>query len=259
MIQFTEKQHKPALIALWKQCFPQDAGSFIDFYFQEIFQEEECLIAVENNQPVAFLQMIPHNIKTGNEIRPGAYLSGVMTHPDYRNRGYMKRLLQTSFDEMMKKDYHYAFLIPQEEKLFDVYAKFGFERAFPKMIPHPRLEELISKDYIHRFQILTDYDESELKKLYAQYNDFLMSYPNAVLKTEKQFAAVLWDFFNEQGALLVHKSGMIFETTGGEQTHIQPFSDKTETIDDLSCYKGMMKSLNGTILPKAVYMVQMLD
>jgi predicted acetyltransferase len=259
MIQFAETQHKPTLIALWKQCFPQDVETFVDFYFQEIFREEECLIAVENNQAVAFLQMIPYNIKTGNEIRPSAYLSGVMTHPDYRNRGYMKQLLQTSFDEMTKKGYHYAFLIPQEEKLFDVYAKFGFERAFPEMIPHPRLETLISKDYLHRFQILTAYDESELKKLYAQYNAFLTSYPSVVLKTERQFAAVLWDFFNEQGTLLVHERGMIFEKTDGKQVRIQSFSETTEIIDDLSCYKGMIKSLDGSVLPKAVYMIQMLD
>lgn len=126
MIQSGEDKYKAALKVLWKHCFPGDTDKFIDYYFDEIYKNTESLIELEDGQPVAFLQMIPYSIQMGETIYTGGYLSGVMTHPEYRNKGYMAKLLNASFDEMGKKGYDYTFLIPQEEWLIKVYEKFGF-------------------------------------------------------------------------------------------------------------------------------------
>ena len=162
MIRSGKNNYKPYLKALWKLCFPKDSDSFVDFYFDKIYKNEETFVYIENNRPVAALQIIPYAIQTGHQIRQGGYLSGIMTHPDYRKRGYMDKLLHTAFDEMAKKNYDYAFLIPQEKELAAMYAHYGFRLCEP----NPQIIE------------------------------------NKVLKTPNQWAFVQQLFFDEQGVWL---------------------------------------------------------
>jgi len=131
MIRQGKDTDKEALMQLWKCCFPQDSDSFIVFYFNNVYRNEEMLVYMENEQLIASLQIIPYQIKKGYAILHGGYISGAMTHPDYRMKGYMSKLLLTSFDVMIEKGYDYAFLIPQEKGLIDMYAKYGFHLCEP--------------------------------------------------------------------------------------------------------------------------------
>ena len=126
MIRYGKDTDKETLMRMWKNCFPQDTDRFIRFYFDRVYVNNETLVYIENNQAVASLQIIPYQIKTANNLFLGGYISGAMTNPDYRKRGYMDKLLHASFAEMVKKGYDYAFLIPQEKKLVEMYAKYGF-------------------------------------------------------------------------------------------------------------------------------------
>jgi predicted acetyltransferase len=162
MIQLGEDKYKAMLKAMWKRCFPADTDVFVAYYFDEIYQNDESLIYLEDGQPAAFLQMIPYSIEMGGTIYAGGYLSGIMTHPEYRNKGYMAKLLQASFDEMVKKGYDYTFLIPQEEWLKKVYGKFGFRSL---VAPNGQGTQAI------------------------------------VLRTEAQLEHILWDFVNDGGYL----------------------------------------------------------
>ena len=47
----------------------------------------------------------------------------------------MDKLLRAAFDEMVEKRYDYAFLIPQEKALVDMYAKYGFRLCDPNPQP----------------------------------------------------------------------------------------------------------------------------
>ena len=135
MIQYSENKYIPDLKTLWKLCFPEDTDRFIDFYYNKIYKDDETLVCFKDDRLVAALQIIPYSIKTGNQIRTGGYLSGIMTHPDHRKQGYMNKLLKAAFDEMENKHYDYAFLIPQEKGLVDMYAKYGFRLCEPNPQP----------------------------------------------------------------------------------------------------------------------------
>jgi len=156
MIQHSENKYIPHLKNLWKRCFPQDTAHFIDFYFDKIYENDETLVCVENNRPVAALQIIPYSIKTVNQIRSGGYLSGIMTHPDYRKRGYMNKLLQAAFDEMGEKGYDYTFLIPQEKELVGMYAKYGFRLCEPNPQPPENTVLKTPKQWAHIQNLLFD-------------------------------------------------------------------------------------------------------
>jgi len=176
MIRKGQDTDKETLMNLWKLCFPQDSEHFVHFYFDKVYANDETLVYVENGQTVASMQMIPYQIKTGDYLSWGGYISGAMTHPRYQGKGYMKQLLSVSFNEMIKTGYDYTFLIPQEKWLIQVYEKYGFKLCEPSHYPPE----------------------------------------NILLKTPKQWANIQQDFFDEnkvwlesEPALPVEHKGMI--------------------------------------------------
>jgi predicted acetyltransferase len=126
MITYADVSHLAELKALWQICFPSDPDEFIEPFFDFFFNTDEILVDLEDNRPVAALQMTPYPIQTPNAARRGCYLSGVMTHPDFRMQGRMGRLLNASTEEMRNEGFDYAFLIPQDNDLAAMYAKYGY-------------------------------------------------------------------------------------------------------------------------------------
>ena len=165
MIRQGQDTDKETLKSLWKMCFPADSEKFIRLYFNKVYENDETLVYIENELPVASLQMIPYQIKAGDDLYMGGYISGAMTHPDYRKKGYMAQLLSASFDEMTKKEYDYTFLIPQEKHIVKFYEKYGFRLLEPNRYPPE----------------------------------------NKVLKSSEQWANMQQSFFNENGVWLVNE------------------------------------------------------
>lgn len=284
MIRQGKDTDKETLMQMWKYCFPQDTIRFIHFYFDKVYANNETLVYVENNQAIASMQIIPFQIKTGDSFVWGGYISGAMTHPDHRKKGYMAHLLTASFDYMRERNYAYTFLIPQEEYLIDYYGKFGYERAFPiyNTHYHCRMKPILSENV----SIYTDFSAVNHPFLYSVYSHYLMKKNNAVLRSETQFLNILWDFFDGNGVLFVNDENIAFtfknENTiiltdffyKNEETKIEllqtisAYYSEKEMIfrndpsgsGSMSGYKGMIKSLNDSAAVKNdIYMGRMFE
>jgi predicted acetyltransferase len=279
MIRQGEDKNKEALQAMWKCCFPDDTDEFIAFYFDRVYKNDETLVYIENGQPVASLQIIPYSFKTGATIAPAAYISGAMTHPGFRRKGYMSHLLNASFKVMKANGYDYTFLIPQNEPLFRFYEKFGYVRAFPEKISSlssPLPPQETKAPAYDRLQSLPG-------NAWEIYSRFLQKKNNAVLKTESQFNHILWDFFNDKGVLFACDEGWAFTFREENKTVVKEFFYRNETakqtflqsiqarygtenpviFDDSDApfvrYKGMIKSLTAKKIITDIYAGSMMD
>ncbi|MDR0833517.1 MAG: GNAT family N-acetyltransferase [Candidatus Symbiothrix sp.] len=157
--------NKPALMALWKRCFPEDTDVFIDLYFTHLYTSEDVLIAVVDNQPIAFLQMLPCTLETQEKSYPTGYIYGVMTHPGYRHKGYMNQLLTTALSVLKERACDYAFLIPQSPELAHTYSKYGFVNCQSSIdncqlsaciIPSATQFDVAKQDFINEGGVFTD-------------------------------------------------------------------------------------------------------
>jgi hypothetical protein len=125
--------------------------------------------------------------------------------------------------------------------------------------------------------------EIDIPNVYAVYDRFLMEKPNVILKTPKQFEAMLWVFFDEKGTLFANDWGIAFAFSTGTQTVLKEFfyydsEMKTEFLQAINGYfpqqkitvlndenapflryKGMIKPLTDTLVSTDIYMSQMLD
>jgi predicted acetyltransferase len=288
MIQQGKNKYKDALKEMWKLCFPDDSASFINFYFDRAYKNEETLVFIEENKPVASLQMIPYSLKNGTTISTVGYISGAMTHPDFQRKGYMGKLLNASFKVMQKKGYDYTFLIPQEEWLFDFYGKYGYIQAFPKHEEHLLMyndTENTRNDTVKKFRhSAPNVESAEFLYIYTVYSRFLSAMPCVVLKTESQFAFILQDFFDEKGVLFINDYGIAFTFQKGDTVIIKAFLYRDEEMRQVflasvsryytsqkiiirhdrsvpvTGYRGMIKSLNASNEEITnIYMDMMLD
>lgn len=286
MIAFSEEKYIPDLKILWKKCFPKDSDAFIDSYYQYVYKDNETLLCLVDDKPVAALQIVPYPIKTGGNISLAGYISGAMTDPDFRRKGYMAELLNASFTKMAKLHCHYTFLIPQEEWLFGFYEQFGYVKAFPHSIE----EIIIPGDYPptgllrdKEVRKYTHFEEININDFFVVYSRFLMEQKNVILKTKQQLAIMLNVLFMDGGALFVNDWGCAFVLQQNERViikeafyfdteiqsgFIQAIKEYYETSRLYQEYynkpgtpfRGMIRNLQDTSpAPSDIYMSQMLE
>ena len=216
---------------MWKLCFPTDTDIFIDFYFNEVYKNDETLVCFENGKPAAAFQMIPYALKNGEEISQAGYISGAMTHPDFRRKGFMKKLLFASFDIMRERGFDYTFLVPQEAWLFDFYAKSGYKVFAPLSLRTKHSEDLQYTD--KRCCIYTGTEQTRNNKsIYQAYSLFLSEIPQVILKTEEQFQQILRDFFDENGVLFASEQGIAFTFQEENSIAVKEFFYRDQKIKE---------------------------
>jgi predicted acetyltransferase len=289
MISFGKDKYKPVLKEMWKLCFPEDTDTFINFYFDEVYKNDETLIYLVNRKPVATFQMTPYFLKTGEEIFCAGYISGAMTHPDFRQRRFMRELLLMSFNIMQERGFDYTFLIPQEKWLFDYYGKFGYkiiEGIYKDTAYHCKGETRNNSiDYtsIPDCFTISQFATMDITTIYHIYYRFLSEIPQVILKTEEQFKQILRNFLDENGVLFASEQGIAFTFKKENYVVVKEFFYQNKKIRDLflkticNCHsqekiviqnssdklngkQGMIKRLNGdTPEILTLYISMMLD
>lgn len=129
-VRFAEKGETARQKEIWKLCFG-DSDQYIDFYYNNRYQEDETLLLLEGGEIAAMLTMLPIRVITSN----GVSLNSIMvyalaTHPKYRHRGYATRLLEFASHYLGQQENFFSILVPAGKKLFDYYRSQGFRDFF---------------------------------------------------------------------------------------------------------------------------------
>lgn len=190
MIRFASAQDVLQLRSLWKAVFG-DTDAFIDLYFSQVFRTEQCVVSVVDETVVAAMQVLPYTAKIKSKTIFGRYIFAVMCSPEYRQQGHMRAMFDFTFDYLKAEAIPFAFLIPQEAYLFDIYKKFSFQPSFKQTTP--ALEEAEIVDAIFTASDFQAYS------YYYRYFDK----KDGVLLTEAQFEFVCDSLYQEGGDLLV--------------------------------------------------------
>ncbi len=108
---------KQKIINLWHNVFGDDE-KYITYFLNEC-KNKNCLGYFVDDELVSMLFLI--DCKYMNHS--GKYIYAVATDENFRNQGYASLLV----NEAKKYMNDFLWLIPANEKLFDFYAKLGFE------------------------------------------------------------------------------------------------------------------------------------
>ncbi len=119
MILPADIRHRNQIIWLWNKAFG-DSVNDIDKYLETLLK---YFVVYEDNGIVkGMLSVLPVEYDNKN----GGYIYAVATHPDYRGQGICKSLMDSVKDS---QKYAFLVLVPQNESLFEFYAKMDFVKV----------------------------------------------------------------------------------------------------------------------------------
>ena len=114
--------------ALWEEVFSEDSIQFTDYYFEKKAQRNIGYTIGEEPYD-AMMFRTPYKLQIGEVQREISYLVGVATRKECRHRGYMRKLLMHSFQEMYEEKIPFTFLMPANPAIYEPFDfKYIYER-----------------------------------------------------------------------------------------------------------------------------------
>lgn len=121
MIDFATEKDINALKALWQSVFLEDK-EVTEYFFENIFANVVTPVIRIDGEIASSLFLLDCKIGEFN----GKCVYCAMTKYTHRGKGYMKKLLDFSYDWCIDNGYAFLILVPAERSLFEYYAKCGF-------------------------------------------------------------------------------------------------------------------------------------
>jgi predicted N-acetyltransferase YhbS len=120
---------KQQLIDLWKASFG-DSDEFIALWFDRVYSEDRTLVIKEERRIISAVHIVPYEVRYYDKRLPAAYVCGVCTLPEERQKGHMTRLMQQAHAFMRERGFAIAMLIPNSQTLCAYYRRFGYISMF---------------------------------------------------------------------------------------------------------------------------------
>lgn len=257
---------KNQLKMLWKDLFNDDL-EYIDWYFDNVYIEENTKIFLENNRVYGMLFENRYHLAIADEKFMGRYLVGVGVSSERRGEGIMKELLLESLSEAYRYGEEFIYLVPIDKK---IYERFGF--SYISMLSKYKLDFSVLSDLKKEFRIERiqneNYEQTLLIKLKEFYKEVSKEYYIKVAREKEDYRKILSEVFAENGSVYI--SYDILGKINGYMSLIKPeniyvkellFKDKSSLEGMLSIlygYKDYYKKIE-IILPENTYLEDYLN
>jgi Predicted acetyltransferase involved in intracellular survival and related acetyltransferases len=219
---------------LWNLCFGDDEA-FTELYFSKRYSDEVNLAIEENGNIISALQILPYPMTFCGEIISTGYISGACTHPDYREKGAMKRLLLKSFTRMQDNEVPLTTLIPAEKWLFSYYSKMGYTPVFEYSNKTFTVEELKpSSEYIVSKYTSQPFLQEEV---YSFFDEKMKNRPYCIQHSYDDFLVIMDDLKLGNGELLIARSkgkikGLAFCYAKENRLHVPELFLENDSVRD---------------------------
>lgn len=190
------------LKSLWQECFG-DEMEYINLYFDNLYKNEYCYVAVQGQTICSMQMFLPATLKNkkGRNIN-GRYVYAVATNPDFRGKGIMRKLEEFAKEDVKSKGIEFLTLVPASQSLFNLYKEIGYKNyAYLENVTYDKLK---FKQHTKK----TDIEEISLNELNDLRAEFLKSFDEYIfindveyIKKELEFLkAILLKVTNEYGS-----------------------------------------------------------
>ncbi len=221
---------------LYQTAFEDDI-QFTNLLFDSCF-ENCCYYLTEGETVVSMLFAFDVFIE-GNK---GKYIYAVATNPQYRFKGYMRKLFLDT-EKKLTDEYSFFCLRPMSEGLFDFYAKLGFEEKFFKSYT-------VLKGNKSSLESVFVEDIKDIKRLRkALCDEIFVEYGDEFYTLLTSYCDVLTDSLDNPTYLIIKEkiSGKIKEFLGDTKNLPASVSGEAPTCNGTeryAVYKGLGYTLN---------------
>ena len=169
MIKKATLEDKEKVYHLWKSVFAFDDGGSIDYYFNHIYQDNNCFVIKNKEGIISTLCYNKHSLFLNGKRLKASFICGVATSYSYRHQGYMHRLMQEVLDELAQQEL-ITFIQAYSPGL---YKKYGFEMIYTRKKYHLQPSQVIRCSLSGIEHTFTD---EELVTLYNKFTSLFDGY-----------------------------------------------------------------------------------
>lgn len=177
---------------IWKMCFGDD-DAYIDFYFKNLYKEDETMLLIYNGKIAAILRMMPIKmVFSDNREIPSSMFYAIATHGDYQGRGLSTKIIEYSNQYISNNNADISILVPASESLFGFYSKRGYKEGFYIREDNLQTNQIRSFEKFSQNKcILTPASPEEYNtrrnnllkdQIYVAYNNIQISYQKEISK-----------------------------------------------------------------------------
>ncbi len=140
----------------------------------------------DGGKMVSVTEVMPFKVFFGDALIPMGGLSGVATPPEYRRKGYVRKILFHCLEDMRENKVPLSYLYPFE---FSYYRKFGWEQAsvFKVLKFSPSVFQGIDEVK----GVMEEKDPEDTDELNAVYEAFVKEYTSACERDKKYWKMIL--------------------------------------------------------------------
>lgn len=202
----------------------------------------------ETGKMCSGLELIPYNVRfDGSTVRMGG-IGGVVSLPEVRRRGYVRKLFEYCMEEMYEKGYVFSYLYPFSH---EYYRKFGYELNLTNTeytIPFSAFSSFKTAGTVQMF--VPGMDASDIISVYNQY---IQDKNLSVVREHKHWErfmdkdpyktnVFLYVWYNDEGQ---PRGYFQYSVDRSDKTRLEPDMKVDEMIFlDGEAFKGMMAFLN---------------
>lgn len=180
MIRDATLADKQEIYKIWKNAYPGKENRSLDYFFNYLYDRGKVILCEQDGRIVSALQYHSHVMEFNNRRLSVSYLHGVVTIPDYRMRGHMRKLMEATLDEVS----HNHLISVIEAFNPKVYEQFGFESIYFQKYYTISSRHLLK---INLNGVSIDTSKDELLYVYDQYKKHFDGY----LKRDRKYFDLL--------------------------------------------------------------------
>ncbi len=236
MIEFASIKDKKELQSLWQMTFLEDS-QVVENFFENVFNSVVTPVIRIDGEIASSLFLL--DCKIGEYKGKCVYCA--MTKYAERGKGYMKELLDFSYDYCRENGFGFLFLVPAEKSLFEYYSKCGFEN-FGIHRKHifdgntPAVKERLNFQYELEFdKSVLDYWKNSCIVYGGEITDFGLVFDdeNVIIRNAECNYCTVSEKYKKKGNII---QGNI---TFGEECSPAMIKTENENIKNLNCYIGI--------------------
>ena len=128
MIKKATAEQTAEIREIFSICFPNEDTRYMDYFFKNVFEPENCYVNIVDGKIVSTLIRNPHAIMFNGRVLQASMIMGVATLPEYRRKGYMQELMDVVLDACEHSEL--LTLIQSESPV--IYEPFGFSTVYKR-------------------------------------------------------------------------------------------------------------------------------
>lgn len=202
MIRICKDEDIKDIRKLYYEAF-DDSEAFVDFYFKDKLIPEKVVIIEENSSLISMMHLNPFKVFFNEGLYDISYFVAIATNKEYRQKGYMKKLMAYALNKLYSEGEIFSLLMPIDSRIYERYG-FGFiednlhfDIDSSKMM-HKHIDGIYREATVNDFNLLVDY-----------YTIYCKTFNLITYRDVKSFERIYSELLTEDGKIILFEDGYL--------------------------------------------------